>query len=139
MPYWLRMSLTCSSCSVIGTRECILSIHRADNYNHNSMETSLINTTKVLSCAFPERELESCYLAIKELQLCALCGTGRVVPSLPKSWRGSSSRAREPRGWVGWQSWETKPFSRRSRGWVRRPSTHRKTTSGQASLSRGRL
>src|SRR2546422_7210970 len=107
MAYWFRMSSTCSSCSVIGTRECILSIHRADNYYHNSMETSLINTTKVLSCAFPETELDSCYLALNELPLCVLCGTGQMAPSLPKSWRRSSSRAREPRGWVGWRSWET--------------------------------
>src|SRR5213593_832981 len=75
MAYWFRMSSTCSSCSVIGTRECILSIHRADNYDHNSMETSLINATKVLSCAFPEREPESCYLALDGLSPCVLCGT----------------------------------------------------------------
>src|SRR5437870_4000642 len=120
MAYWFRMSSTCSSCSVIGTRECILSIHLADNYDHNSMETSLINTTKVLSCAFSKKELEACYLALEELSPSVLCGTGQMALSLPKSWRGSSSRAREPRGWVGWQSWETKHSSRRSRGWDRR-------------------
>src|SRR2546426_8186390 len=64
MAYWFRMSLTCSSCSVIGTRECILSIQRADNYNHNSMETSLINTIKVLSCAFTQNKLESYHSAL---------------------------------------------------------------------------